>query len=173
MKKLLVDLAGSRLYWAGLALLGIALEAAALYYQYALDEWPCVLCIHVRIWVMTFMLLALLALFFTRSRIAMRFFHGLSVLVMMALAERSWRVLAVERGWIFGDCDLDLGMPNWFALDKWLPSVFEVQTSCGYTPFVIFRISLAEVLMAVSILLVIASAALFAASWSGERNLFR
>ena len=169
MKKFLIDLGRSRLYWAGLALLGIALEASALYYQYALDEWPCVLCIHVRIWVMAFVLLALLALFFTRSRIAMRVFHGISVLVMLALAERSWQVLAVERGWIFGDCDLDLGMPGWFALDKWLPAVFEVQTSCGYTPFVIFRITVAEVLMAVSALLVVASLVLFAASWSDNR----
>jgi disulfide bond formation protein DsbB len=173
MKRFLVDLGSSRLYWAALALFGIALEAAGLYYQYALDEWPCVLCIHVRIWIMAFVLLALLALFFTRSRVAMRGFHGLSLLVMLGLTERSWRVLAVERGWIFGDCDLDLGMPAWFALDKWLPSVFEVQTSCGYTPYVIFKISLAEILMAVSVMLVLASAALFAASWSGERYLFR
>lgn len=174
MKKALFDIGSSRVYWAALALFGIALEAAALYYQYALDEWPCVLCIHVRIWVLAFVLLALLALFFTHSRIAMRLIHGLSLLAMLGLAERSWRVLAVERGWIFGDCDLDLGMPAWFALDKWLPAVFEVQTSCGYTPFIIFKITMAEVLLAVSVVLVISSAALFAASWSsGERSLFR
>jgi disulfide bond formation protein DsbB len=174
MKKFLFDLGASRTWWAALALFGIALEAAGLYYQYALDEWPCVLCIHVRIWVLAFVLLAVVAMFFTRSRAAMRLFHGLTLVAMLGLAERSWRVLAVERGWIFGDCDLDLGMPAWFAIDEWLPAVFEVQTSCGYTPFVVFKITLAEILMAVSIMLVIASAALFAASWSdGERNLFR
>jgi len=174
MKRFLVDLCSRRSYWIALALFGIALEAAALYYQYARDEWPCVLCIHVRIWVLTFVLIALLAIFFTRSRVAMRIFHGLSALVMLALAERSWQVLAIERGWIFGDCDMDLGMPDWFALDSWLPAVFEVQTSCGYTPFVFLQITLAEILMVVSVLLVAASLVLFAASWSsGERNLFR
>ena len=102
MKQFLVDLSGQRRYWAALVLIGIVLEAAALYYQYALDEWPCVLCIHVRIWVMAFVLLGTVAFFCTRSKFAIRTAHGLSVLIMAGLLERSWRVLAVERGWIFG-----------------------------------------------------------------------
>ena len=81
------------------------------------------------------------------------------------LLERSWQVLAVERGWTFGDCDMDLGMPSWFALDKWLPSVFEVQTSCGYTPLILFQISMAEALLVFSAALLITSATLFVTSW--------
>jgi len=165
MKQFLIDLGSRRRYWIALALFGIALEAAALYYQYVRNEWPCVLCIQVRIWVLSFVLIALLAIFFTRSRIAMRLFHGLATLVMLALVERSWQVLAIERGWTIGECDMDLGMPAWFALDKWLPSVFEVQTSCGYTPLVFLQITLAEVLLVFSVILVIISAALLVASW--------
>ena len=81
------------------------------------------------------------------------------------LVERSWQVLAVERAWVFGDCDMDLDMPAWFALDKWLPSVFEVQTSCGYTPFVLFEITMAEALLVISIVLLIISSILFVSSW--------
>ena len=165
MKAFLVDFAASRLYWAGLALFGIALEAGALYFQYVRDQWPCVLCIHVRIWVLAFVLIALLAVFFTRSRIATRLFHGLTTLVMLALVERSWQVLAVERGWTFGECDMDLGMPSWFALDEWLPAVFEVQTSCGYSPLLAFNITMAESLMVLSVILAMTSATLFIASW--------
>jgi disulfide bond formation protein DsbB len=84
---------------------------------------------------------------------------------MVGLVERSWQVLAVERGWVFGNCEMDLGMPTWFALDKWIPSLFEVQTSCGYTPLILFDISMAEVLLVFSVLLLIISAALFIASW--------
>ena len=84
---------------------------------------------------------------------------------MVGLVERSWNVLAVERGWIFGSCELDLGMPAWFALDKWVPSLFEVQTSCGYTPLILFNITMAEVLLVFSALLLIISAAVFFASW--------
>jgi disulfide bond formation protein DsbB len=165
MKDFLIDLGRQRRYWALLILAGLALEGGALYYQYALDEWPCVLCIHVRILVIGFVLLGLLAIFFTESVGAMRLFHGLNTLFMAWLVERSWQVLAVERGWVFGDCAMDLGMPPWFALDKWLPSVFEVQTACGYSPLILFEITMAEALLVISILLLIISAALFVTSW--------
>jgi hypothetical protein len=68
----------------------------------------------------------MVAIFCTNSIVTRRIAHFLNVGIMVGLLERSWRVLAVERGWIFGDCDMDLGMPAWFALDRWLPSLFEV-----------------------------------------------
>ena len=168
MIRFLIALSRQRRYWLALVVTGLALECAALYYQYVLDEWPCVLCIHVRIWIAAFILLGLLALFFTTSRAAMRLMHGVSVVIMIGLVERSWQVLAVERGWVFGDCDMDLGMPAWFALDKWMPWLFEVQTSCGYTPLILFNITMAEVLLVFSLALLLLSAALFVASWLDE-----
>ena len=165
MIQTLINLSMQRRYWAALVLTGFILEASALYYQYVLDEWPCVLCIHIRIWIVAFILLGIVAYFSTHSKSAMRLAHGLNTLLLAGLVERSWKVLAVERGWIFGDCDMDLGMPAWFALDKWLPSLFEVQTSCGYTPLILFNISMAEVLLVFSVLLLIISAVLFFASW--------
>ena len=56
-------------------------------------------------------------------------------------------------------------MPAWFALDKWLPSIFEVQTACGYTPLILLQISMAEALLVISVGLMIMSAALFVTSW--------
>ncbi len=165
MGQFLIRFSQHRLYWVALVLSGLALEAGALFYQYVLDEWPCVLCIHVRIWVLAFVLLGILALFFTGSRAAIRGFHAASVIIMLGLIERSWRVLAVERGWIFGDCEMDLGMPAWFALDKWFPWLFEVQTSCGYTPLIAFNISMAEVLLVISAALLLLCSTLFLASW--------
>ena len=126
------------------------MEAVALYYQYVLDEWPCVLCIHVRIWVSGFIVLAILALLIKHSGWATRFFHLTNSLLMIGFVERSWQTLAVERGWVFGDCNMDAGLPNWFALDQWFPALFEVKASCGYTPFIIFETSMAEILMVTS-----------------------
>ncbi len=154
-----------RRYWAALVLGGLALEGAALYYQYALDEWPCALCIHVRIWVAAFILLGVAGLFATGSTVASRVLHGLNLVVMLGLAERSYQVLAVERGWSFGDCAMDLGMPAWFALDKWIPWLFEVQTTCGYSPFIAFGVTMAELLLVISVLLAIMAAGIFATSW--------
>lgn len=154
-----------RRYWLALILVAVFLEAAALYYQYVLDEWPCVLCIHVRLWLAALILVAGLALFCTRSRAAMILLHTFTVGILAFLLERSWQVLAVERGWVFGDCEMDLGTPDWFAPDRWLPFLFEIQTTCGYTPVIFFGLTMAELLLVFSGLLFIVSAAVFAAMW--------
>ena len=167
----LIELSQQRLYWVLLIAAGIGLEGGALYYQYVLDEWPCVLCIHIRIWIFAFIILGIVALFLTGSRGTMRVMHGVNLGLMIGLFERSYQVLAVERGWVFGDCGMDLGMPPWLAwlaLDKWLPWLFDVQTTCGYTPLIAFDISMAEVLMVCSVGLVIGTAIMFVCSWYTE-----
>jgi len=40
-----------------------------------------------------------------------------------------------------------------------------VQTSCGYTPLILFQISMAEALLVISVVLLIMSATLFVTSW--------
>ena len=47
-------------------------------------------------------------------------------------------------------CSMDAGLPVWFALDKWLPALFQVQASCGRTPVLAANVTMAEALMAVS-----------------------
>ncbi|MDJ0776456.1 MAG: disulfide bond formation protein B [Gammaproteobacteria bacterium] len=169
MISFLTQLSQQRRFWAALVAIGIALELAALYYQYVLDEWPCVICIHIRIWIAGFVLLGIVALCLPPSRWSSRIFHGLNLLLMIGLLERSWQVLAIERGWVFGDCSMDLGMPDWFALDRWLPALFEVQTTCGYTPLILLNISMAEVLFAFALLAGMTALTLFASSWSTAR----
>ncbi len=153
----LSSLSRGQLYWIALLLGGLALQATALFYQYVLDEWPCVICIHIRIWIAGFILVAVLALFVRKRLPVLRLLHGLNVIMMLGFAERSYQVLAVERGWVFGGCNLELGMPAWFALDQWMPWLFEVKTSCGYTPLIVGNISMAEILMALSALLCLIS----------------
>ena len=165
MISFLFQLSWQRRYWVALILIGIALEAAALYYQYVLDEWPCVICIHIRIWIAGIVLLGIVALCVPPSRWSSRLFHALGLVLMIGLLERSWQVLAIERGWVFGDCSMELGMPDWFALDRWLPALFEVQTTCGYTPLVLLNISMAEVLFVISILAAMLALSVFTLSW--------
>jgi len=164
MLELIRQFSQSKLYWVSLIALGLSLEAAALYYQYVLDEWPCVLCIHIRVWISGFIVLAVLALLVGSTRWLIRGLHLVNTVIMAGFVERSWQTLAVERGWVFGDCDMESGLPSWFALDKWFPAIFEVQTACGYTPLILFNISMAEVLMVVSSSLLGASLVLLAVS---------
>ena len=163
--KQLKDLSHSHWYW-GLALLtGVSLLVIALIYQYVFDERPCLLCIQVRLWVSVFIIVSFIGLLVRHNRVMNSISHLSIVLIAVALVDRSYQLLGTERGFIFGDCGFDLGLPSWFAIDEWLPSVYYVQTSCGYTPEIIFGITMAESLMVFSVALLLVSACVCLASF--------
>lgn len=157
-------------YWLALVVLGLFMETVALTYQHVLEYMPCVLCIHVRIWVLGFILLALLALFVRRSRPFLIMAHVLNTVIMVGLLERSWMLFGTERGIVDGSCGMDSGFPDWFALDAWFPKLFKVWEPCGYTPELLFGITMAEALLVFSAAMVLVSAALTLAMLLGRQT---
>ena len=79
------------------------------------------------------------------------------LLVALGLVERSYLLLGTERGFIFADCGFDLGLPAWFAFEENLPWLYRVETACGYTPELLFVITMAEALMTLSVIFLIIS----------------
>jgi len=157
MLKVLNEIIIKKSYWILLIFIVVSMESVALYYQYALDEWPCVLCIHVRILFMILLGISITALFAKPVSVAAITLHGSVIAIMAFLLERSWILLGVERGTIFGSCNMDLGLPAWLAIDKWLPFIFEVKAACGYTPVLFAGITMAEALIVFSFLMLILS----------------
>jgi disulfide bond formation protein DsbB len=158
------NLAATRWYWLALILLGVSLESLALLYQYVLEYWPCVLCIHVRIWVLGLVAAALTGLMLRRRRAGRGIGHLLVFVISVGLLERSWKLIAIERGFaVDGECNFDAGLPEWFALDQWFPAMFKVWEACGYTPELLFGVTMAEALLVLSIALV-ATGVLFIAA---------
>lgn len=156
MANRIYNLGSNAAYWLFLIILVIVLEAVALFYQYQLDYWPCVLCIHARIWLAALMLASILVLFLRRFRPVALLGHLLTAVIGAGLLERSWVLLGTERGFILdGSCGMDLGLPAWLALDQWFPWLFEVQTSCGYTPELLFGVTMAEAMLVLSALLLL------------------
>lgn len=149
MQKLAL-LGGNRIYWLSLLILGFGLESAALYFQYVQEIPPCVMCIHVRLWVLGMITVAIAGALGHRFRCGCGFTHLLMAGVMAGLLDRAWQLLGTERGFIIADCGFDLGLPSWLAIQEWLPTLFEVQTTCGYTPVLAFGITTAEFLLAMS-----------------------
>ena len=147
----------SSLYWLALLLIGLSFEAVALFYQYVLEEMPCVLCIQVRLWVMALIIVALLVLFLPRLRFIRVLAHVLTVVIAAGLLERSYQLLGTERGFAVGDCGFDLGLPAWFSPDKWFPALFQVETSCGYTPELLLGVTMAEALIVASAIFMLVS----------------
>ena len=139
----------SRWYWLALALFGIALLSVALYYQYALGDEPCQVCIHARLWVVALTLIALIMQITPRITLVL-VLGNLGVLIAGAgLFERARYLYRLENGIGDGSCQFQLGMPNWFAVDRWMPWLFEVRNLCSFTPEMLLGVSMAETLMAV------------------------
>lgn len=144
-----------RFIWIGLLTICVVLEVAALYYQYILDYGPCILCVQIRALIGLIALIAILALLlpFQVSKV-------LSLLLMPLTLSFGWlcyQLLGIERGWFEGSCTFEPPFPTWIPLHEWLPSVFEAWELCGYTPDILFRITMAEVLIAIAALFIIAN----------------
>lgn len=169
MTSFLKTLANSSWYWVILILVGLSFEGVALFYQYVLEYGPCPLCIHTRILVLAFVLVAIVALLVRRTGF-WRFYHLLNVLIMAWLCERAYILLGTERGFVLTECGVDSGLPGWFALDQWFPALFGVMESCGYTPPMPFGISMAEALIVVFPLMLVVSLLVFIASLFSARD---
>ena len=125
----------------------MALLSVALYYQYALGDEPCQVCIHARLWVVAFTLIALIMLI-TPQITLVRAVGNLGVLTAAAgLFERARYLYRLENGIGDGSCQFQLGMPDWFAVDRWMPWLFEVRNLCSFTPEMLLGLSMAEILM--------------------------
>ncbi len=161
-------------YWMLMLVIGLAMEGIALFYQYELDYGPCVLCIHIRILVAALILFSLLALLLRGSRGGRLFSNFGTFLISAAMLERSWQTLGIEQGWIESACSMDLGLPDWLALDGWFPAVFEAWEACGYTPELLFGITMAQGLVAMSagLLLLSLLTTLGTLASRPERNMF-
>ena len=139
-------------FWWSVALLGTSLFAAALYWQYALSEEPCQVCIQARLWVVAIALVGVLMSLLPHSRRLYTAGNSMLLLCAVALGERSFYLYEIENFRGDGSCQFSLGMPDWFAVDRWFPALFEVRNICSYTPEIAFGVSMAEALISISLI---------------------
>lgn len=162
--KYLNNAARSSCYWLIYLLIGLTLLLAALYYQHFLNELPCVVCIQIRLWISLLIIVSIAGLLLRHFRAGNISANLLVFLIAVGLVERSYLLLGTERGFIFADCGFNLGLPAWLAIEEWLPWLYRVEASCGYTPEIVFGITMAEALMVMSVLLFVVSACVLVAS---------
>jgi len=160
----------SRWYWLVYITGSLCLLSEALYFQHILELQPCLMCIQVRLLFSLLIIVSLVGLLSRNHRAVNTIAHMSVVLIAISLLERSYMLLGTERGFVFSDCGFNLGLPAWFAIDDWLPWLYRVETTCGYTPELIFGITMAEALMALSVLLVPLSFCVFLASFLKSRQ---
>ncbi|MDD4863119.1 MAG: disulfide bond formation protein DsbB [Alishewanella agri] len=134
MLKTLKSLSLQRWPWLLLALTALTMELTGLYFQYGLNYQPCIKCIYIRVAFAGILLAALLALLAPRSRLV-----RLSALALWLASAgygfwQAQELVSIEQTLASGGfttCALFADFPAWLALDKWLPTVFEVTGTCG------------------------------------------
>ena len=123
-----------RLSWFLLLLSALALLASGLYFQYGLNLQPCIKCIYIRAAFAGILLAGLLAMLAPRQN-ALRLLALLLWLTSAAIGlYHALALVNIEQTLAaggFSSCALFAEFPSWLALDKWLPSIFEVTGSCG------------------------------------------
>lgn len=139
--------------WVVVSLASLGMFSVALFYQYALGTAPCVLCIHARLWTAGLILVGAIGMIVRKSLWAQPLLAFLGLGFSYGLGETAYGLLATERAWSIGSCSFDAGLPSWFAVDEWLPSIFMPLEPCGYTPELLFGVTMAEGLMAAAVLL--------------------
>ncbi|MDA8827704.1 disulfide bond formation protein B [Luminiphilus sp.] len=143
----------SKRYWLLLAAVSVAMLGIALFYQYALGEEPCQVCIQARLWVFALLLLSMAIATLPENRHLRLSGNLLALTCTVGLGERAWFLYQLENGIGNGSCEFQLGMPDWFAIDQWFPSLFEVRNLCSFTPEMPFGLSMAEGLLLIAGLL--------------------
>ncbi len=148
-----VTLFSSRSYWLTITAASLAMLVIALYYQYALGEEPCQVCIQARLWVFALLLVSMTLAALPENRHLRLSGNLLALTCAVGLGERAWFLYQLENGIGNGSCEFQLGMPDWFAVDQWFPSLFEVRNLCSFTPEMLFGLSMAEGLLLIAALL--------------------
>lgn len=161
MLKSLACIGRSGFYWFGLIMLSLASEGVALYFQYVKETYPCVLCIHMRLWMAGLFIVAALVWLLRRWAVVTTIGHLLVLSISAGMTWTAWQLLGTERGFLVSECGFDLGLPAWFSPDKWFPALFQVHDMCAYTPELLFGITMAEALMVISVGLFLWSLAVF------------
>jgi disulfide bond formation protein DsbB len=154
LTNVMTQLSAMRSLWWAMLVLGGGMFAAALYWQYALGDDPCQVCIQARLWAVAIALIGALMLVLP-SNLGTNL-GGLVLLLVssVGLGERSYYLYEIENFRGDGSCQFTLGMPNWFAVDRWFPALFEVRNICSYTPEIAFGVSMAEALLGISALII-------------------
>ncbi len=131
--KFLSELTQNKHAWQLLALSALVLELTALFFQYALDLKPCIMCIYQRV--------AIWGVFFAGvvGSISYQYLFGRIVSYILWATGAIWGLLiALEHvemqsstmSFLFS-CEFVPNFPTWAPLHEWIPALFAATGDCG------------------------------------------
>jgi len=131
--KFLSDLTTGSKPWLLLAISALALKLCALFFQYAMDLAPCIMCVYQRLAIAAIILAGLVGFVGHQWLITRLVAYGLwatgaiwGLLIALEHVE-----MQANSGSLFFSCEFIPNFPSWAPLHQWFPSVFEATGDCG------------------------------------------
>jgi len=123
----------SKKAWLFLTLVALSLELCALFFQYALDLKPCIMCVYQRLALSTILLAGLIGVVghqYIATRLMAYVLWGTGAIWGLLLAIEHVEMQS-NSGSLYFSCELIPNFPNWAPLHQWIPFLFEATGDCG------------------------------------------
>ena len=141
----LINFAQSRTAWLTLTATALALELAALFFQYVMKLDPCVMCIYQRLAIFGILFAGMLGIVGYQSRIV-RFvamgLWGTSAAYGLKLALELVDMQTNPSP--FATCSFLPEFPSWMPLHEWLPSIFMPTGMCTDIPWQMMGVTMGQ-----------------------------
>ncbi|MCL1096298.1 disulfide bond formation protein DsbB [Shewanella kaireitica] len=141
----LIKFSQSRTAWLTLTATALALELAALFFQYVMKLDPCVMCIYQRLAIFGILFAGLLGIVGYQSRIV-RFvamgLWGTSAAYGLKLALELVDMQTNPSP--FATCSFLPEFPSWMPLHEWIPSIFMPTGMCTDIPWQMMGITMGQ-----------------------------
>ncbi|WP_176582456.1 disulfide bond formation protein DsbB [Salinimonas sediminis] len=117
--------------WALLFISALALEVAALYFQYGLGLQPCIMCIYQRTAMYGIVLAGLLVMVVNNSFTRLLGFAGWAIAAGWGglIAFEHVEILQASNPF-FASCEIVPNFPSFMPLHEWLPAIFAAKGDC-------------------------------------------
>jgi len=131
--KFLSDLSDNPRAWQLLAVTALALELAALYFQYVLDLAPCIMCVYQRVALWSIFIGGVIGTIAAQNMIARIISYGfwaVGAIWGLIIAIEHVETQQSEFSFLFS-CDIIPNFPSWAPLHEWIPQLFAATGDCG------------------------------------------
>ena len=149
--KILSDLTTNSKPWFLLAISALALELSALFFQYALDLAPCIMCVYQRVAIAAIFLAGLTGFLGCRFLIARVLAHVLwavGAIWGLLIALEHVEIQSATLSFLYS-CEFVPNFPNWAPLHEWLPLLFEATGDCGDIDWIFLGYTMPQMMIAV------------------------
>jgi disulfide bond formation protein DsbB len=119
--------------WLLLAITALLLEGCALFFQYAMNLQPCIMCVYQRVAVLSILLAGVIGYISCRFVIGRFISYGLwgTGAIWGLLIAKEHVAMQSETFSLFFSCETTPNFPHWLPLHEWLPQLFAATGSCG------------------------------------------